>query len=173
MRGPGPGEKHSTVLGLVLGTEWAGRAPRLPGLYVLFVEVREGFVASTRGRRFWLERGLYLYVGSARGPGGLRARLGRHAVRDKRVWWHLDAGTPAKNASVLGGAVLAWRSSGPERRGLEAIVSKCLVSRGAKPVPGFGASDDRECGSHFFYSPWGLCGSLWAATGCLLGLRDR
>ena len=172
MREPGPRGKHGRVLGLVLGTGWAERVPRLPGLYVLFVEVKEGFAASTRGRRFWLERGLYLYVGSARGPGGLRARLGRHAAREKRVWWHIDAVTSSNNALVLGAAFLAWRNGGPAGSGMEAVVSGCLVSRGAKPVPGFGASDDRMCSSHFFYSPWGLCESLWAATRCLLGLRD-
>jgi Uri superfamily endonuclease len=37
--------------------------------------------------------GWYLYVGSARGPGGLEARLARHERRlgpDKRAHWHID-----------------------------------------------------------------------------------
>ena len=35
--------------------------------------------------------GTYVYVGSALGPGGLRARVGRHAsTAAKRKRWHID-----------------------------------------------------------------------------------
>ena len=37
-----------------------------------------------------LHRGVYLYVGSARGPGGLAARLRRHARPVDRLHWHVD-----------------------------------------------------------------------------------
>lgn len=35
--------------------------------------------------------GLYLYVGSAWGPGGLAARVGRHIRGDGKPRWHIDA----------------------------------------------------------------------------------
>ncbi|MGC9523845.1 MAG: GIY-YIG nuclease family protein, partial [Anaerolineae bacterium] len=34
--------------------------------------------------------GTYLYVGSAWGPGGLRARLSRHLRGSPKVRWHVD-----------------------------------------------------------------------------------
>ncbi len=56
------------------------------GSYVLLLEVEKDF--SIRNWR--LERGLYCYVGSAWGPGGLRARLSRHFSPKKKLRWHID-----------------------------------------------------------------------------------
>ena len=43
-----------------------------------------------RTRRICFEPGLYCYAGSALGPGGLAARLKRHAAGCKRQHWHID-----------------------------------------------------------------------------------
>ena len=37
-----------------------------------------------------LSRGYFIYVGSAFGPGGLKARVGHHLGYSKRPHWHLD-----------------------------------------------------------------------------------
>ena len=37
-----------------------------------------------------VEPGYYLYVGSAFGPGGLRARVQRHISESKKKYWHID-----------------------------------------------------------------------------------
>jgi Uri superfamily endonuclease len=37
-----------------------------------------------------LPAGRYLYCGSAKGRGGLKARLSRHMRRGKSVRWHVD-----------------------------------------------------------------------------------
>lgn len=34
--------------------------------------------------------GYYVYVGSAFGPGGVAARVGRHFRREKTLRWHMD-----------------------------------------------------------------------------------
>ncbi len=86
--------------------------------------------------------GLVLYVGSAWGPGGLAARLGRHLRGDGKPHWHIDAlrrwATP----------VALWIAPGEH---LECNWARALVD-----LPGvriamsrFGASDCR-CPSHLF-----------------------
>jgi Uri superfamily endonuclease len=65
--------------------------PARPGTYVLVLRcsttrtVQIGRIGAVR-----LSPGWYLYVGSAFGPGGLRARIGHHARRAARPHWHVD-----------------------------------------------------------------------------------
>lgn len=91
--------------------------------------------------------GWYLYVGSARGAGGLRARLLRHERRlgpTKRAHWHLDL---LREHCTWGGA---WVRPSEERlecawaQSLASLPDACLV------VPGFGASDCR-CAAHLVH----------------------
>jgi Uri superfamily endonuclease len=113
------------------------------GAYVVAVSlaaplaIRLGGAASAR-----LRSGRYLYCGSAYGPGGLRARLGRHFRKGKSIRWHVDQLTTA--GEVLG----AWAvPAGDECE---------LVRRlGFLPVPvdGFGASDCAHCRSHLLRWP--------------------
>ncbi len=37
-----------------------------------------------------IQPGYYIYVGSAFGPGGLAARVGRHLRKEKTLRWHID-----------------------------------------------------------------------------------
>ena len=37
-----------------------------------------------------LQAGDYLYIGSARGAGGIAARLSRHFKAEKKAHWHID-----------------------------------------------------------------------------------
>ena len=56
------------------------------GSYILLIKVNEEFSI----KRWRFEEGIYCYVGSAWGTGGLRARLNRHFSRKKRFRWHVD-----------------------------------------------------------------------------------
>ena len=86
-----------------------------------------------------LPPGLYLYAGSAWGPGGVRARVGRHLRQPKVPRWHIDRLT--ETAAVE--RVIAF----PGAR--ECEIADFAVARGAQvPVPGFGASDCRRCEAH-------------------------
>ncbi|MCB1757378.1 MAG: GIY-YIG nuclease family protein, partial [Gammaproteobacteria bacterium] len=61
------------------------------GTYLLMLESR-GHLMIEVGKRgaMALEPGFYLYVGSAFGPGGIKARVGRHLSADKPLRWHID-----------------------------------------------------------------------------------
>ncbi len=89
-----------------------------------------------------LPPGRYLYAGSARGPGGLRARLARHLRRQKPRHWHLDWLTSASPAlvSICGFATFATAG--------ECDLVDWLTARTAAPIAGFGASDCRRCTAH-------------------------
>ena len=67
------------------------RIPAAPGAYVvLFQAVRPvAFRAGALGA-LELPPGWLMYVGSARGPGGLAARVGRHLCGTGRPRWHVD-----------------------------------------------------------------------------------
>lgn len=117
------------------------------GSYLLGISLDES-VALTVGRlgRFAFPSGYYVYVGSARGPGGLSARLARHRRREKRLQWHVDY--------LLARARLVevWTVVSDQR--LECAWAQAVMGlTGAQvPVPRFGASDCR-CLAHLVYFP--------------------
>ena len=83
--------------------------------------------------------GEYVYIGSAQGPGGLRARLSRHLTSKViHPHWHIDAVRACMNLVsfqyLIGAAV--------ECNWVQALVS---LPGASVPVPGLGASDCR-CG---------------------------
>ena len=121
--------------------------PRSPGTYLLVLHLdRDRTIRVGRLGEFRFPAGHYLYVGGARGPGGLRARLQRHLRGGARLHWHVDYlrrwATPVE----------AWYAPGSQRReclwqtALQTEASLCL------PVRGFGASDCC-CPAHLFFSP--------------------
>jgi histidyl-tRNA synthetase len=117
----------------------AASAPACAGAYVLLVVLAAPLELMVP-RRATLAPGRYLYCGSAKGPGGLRARLGRHMRRGKTVRWHIDRLTEA--GAVPG----AWVVPGGDECALAAALAHLEV-----PVPGFGSSDCATCRSHLFF----------------------
>lgn len=115
----------------------ASEAPIEPGAYVLLVELaapleaRAGKVCAT------LTPGRYLYCGSAKGPGSLRARLGRHMRRGKTRRWHIDQLT--ESGRVLG----AWVAPDGDECALVTMLAHLPA-----PLDGFGSSDCPRCRSH-------------------------
>jgi len=90
--------------------------------------------------------GAYTYIGSALGPGGLAARVGRHLRTRKRLHWHIDYLLDVANIQEV------WGIDSEER--LECVwAGRLLRSAGARViVPHFGASDC-DCSTHLIY--WG------------------
>ena len=84
-----------------------------------------------------LPAGRYLYCGSAKGRGGLKARLSRHMRRGKSVRWHVDQLT--EQGFVIG----AWIFPGGDECRLVQICSHLPM-----PIAGFGSSDCATCRSH-------------------------
>ena len=118
------------------------------GLYVLVLTLEEDLRVVTRGGRvFDLPRGVYLYVGSARGPGGVESRVRRHASKSKKLFWHIDHVTSDPRARVLG--YFAVTDVCIRERDLSTLLSGVF-----EPVKGFGSSDDPAAVSHMFRCRW-------------------
>jgi len=86
-------------------------------------------------------KGYYAYVGSARR--GMRSRVARHLVREKRKRWYVDWLTT--QPGVVPVAVASTTLTG-----LECRIAATLSSRTDMRVDGFGCSDC-ECESHLFH----------------------
>lgn len=115
--------------------------PAAPGAYVLVLDLTRPLTLriATLGQAE-LPRGRYCYAGSARGPGGLRARIRRHARRGGRTHWHVDH--LARAATLTG----FWAVPGVTECALAEIVREIPGAR--IPVLGFGSSDCRICPAH-------------------------
>jgi Uri superfamily endonuclease len=119
------------------------QAPPCSGAYVLVIDLDRPLAIALPGRDpRCLPPGRYLYCGSARGPGGLKARLARHMRRGKRRHWHVDLLTEA--GRVAG----AWIVPGGDECALVAALSHLPM-----PISGFGSSDCRRCRSHLLLQP--------------------
>lgn len=117
-----------------------------PGTYALLLRLDSPQrIQVGRLGEFPFPAGWYLYLGSARGPGGLAARLARHRrVSDKRFHWHIDY------LRAVATPIEAWTVASDVRL-------ECHWARAAATLPGativaprFGASDCR-CASHLYY----------------------
>lgn len=126
------------------GVPW----PILPGTYLLVLRATTP-VSLSVGRlgTFALPAGLYGYVGSAHGPGGLAARLARHLQPHKQIHWHIDALTALLPIVAIQATAAAER--------LECEWVQRLLAQGASaPIPGFGSSDCRAgCPAHLLRLP--------------------
>lgn len=119
--------------------------PPLPGTYaLLFAAPRP--VRRRIGKLGTLEApaGYALYIGSARGPGGLAARVSRHRRASGARRWHIDY---LRGAAKVAEVWFATGSAGGECGWAAAAASL----RGAcVPLTGFGSSDCR-CRAHLFW----------------------
>lgn len=112
------------------------------GSYSLVIELSRGAeveVGSLGTTAF--EPGVYIYNGSANGPGGFK-RVERHISGPENIHWHIDHLMSLKEAEV----VAAVRSFGTD--------AECEVSEALDfdCVEGFGCSDC-GCRSHLFQAP--------------------
>lgn len=124
--------------------------PPEPGSYLLVLWM--GKDAALQGGPFppvLLPAGVYIYCGSARGPGGIRARAGRHLRGGGARHWHIDRLLPRTKPMAV------WARTGPSR--LECAWARALAGEGrfSAPAPRFGASDCR-CPAHLWHTCLGL-----------------
>ncbi len=122
--------------------------PSETGAYVLLIELGAPLaleVAKLPRAAAALPAGRYAYCGSAYGPGGLKARIGRHLRADKALRWHVD------HLTAVGRIVDAQAVPGGRECDL---LDRLLEAPGAAvPVPGFGSSDCRACPAHLVALP--------------------
>jgi Uri superfamily endonuclease len=114
------------------------------GTYALILKsVTNALIQVGRWGELRLQPGYYIYIGSAFGPGGVRARVSRHLQTDKRNHWHIDYlrdhVTPLQT----------WVSY--EAKHLEHEWAGILFEiPGMTPIQNFGCSDCK-CYSHLFH----------------------
>lgn len=111
------------------------------GAYALLVRLDRAVEIALPGTRpVRLEPGWFAYCGSARGPGGMRARLRRHMRRDKALHWHVD------RLTIEAAGIVAV----PFAEGDECRLVAALLDGGDFEVAaaGFGSTDCRACDSH-------------------------
>ncbi|ASJ12912.1 GIY-YIG nuclease family protein [Thermococcus thioreducens] len=102
----------------------------MKGAYFLVIHLPEEREITTKGRRFVLRKGYYVYVGSA--MNSLEKRVARHFRKDKKLHWHIDF--LLRDAELLRAYMI------PSGKRLEEKLS-AEVSRHGEAVKGFGASD--------------------------------
>ena len=91
-----------------------------------------------------LQPGYYVYLGSALGPGGLRARIAHHQKPSSRPHWHIDYLRAHTRFHCV------WFSYSPRRREHQWARAAQRMSGAKIPLFGFGASDC-DCRSHFYF----------------------
>lgn len=126
---------------------WSTSPPNsnLKGTYCLLMELPV-FRKIKVGRLGWLEfqLGYYLYLGSAFGPGGLKARINRHLKSIKKYRWHIDY---LRRFCSMDSVYFST-----EAKNLECVWSNHLssIKNIQNSHQGFGSSDC-SCFAHLFY----------------------
>jgi Uri superfamily endonuclease len=138
---------------------WTRSAARLPhacGAYALLIMLDQPIELPRRFRGRRLPKGCYCYVGSARGPGGIRGRCARHLRSAAMRHWHVDW--------LIAGAVDRRVTAFPGQSECE-LLGRLLGIQGVSvPVPGFGSTDCRRCPSHLLAVDYA---SLHVLCGCV------
>ncbi|UCF92140.1 MAG: GIY-YIG nuclease family protein [Desulfobacterales bacterium] len=116
-----------------------------PGTYAL-VLVSAADVGLPIGKfgELHVRPGFYIYVGSAFGPGGLKARLAHHRHISRRPRWHIDYLRAVTRLEAV------WYTYDPARREHQWSEVLSQSPNAAVPLPGFGSSDCR-CASHLYF----------------------
>jgi Uri superfamily endonuclease len=116
-----------------------------PGTYTLILScANNARIQVGRLGTMQLQRGYYVYLGSALGPGGLRARIAHHQKLSTQPHWHIDhlrAHTRLRSV---------WLRYDGRRREHEWARAILKVKDATIPVPGYGASDC-SCPSHVYF----------------------
>jgi Uri superfamily endonuclease len=116
-----------------------------PGTYTLILSstiekpINIGKLATLQ-----LKHGYYVYIGSAFGPGGLKARIKHHLNPSSRPHWHIDYLRPTLNLREI------WYTFDQTRREHQWAEIHAVTRNARMPLPGFGSSDCR-CLSHLFF----------------------
>ena len=126
--------------------ELVGTLNSQPGTYAIVLRCAgEGRIMIGRLGEFQLKKGHYVYIGSAFGAGGVRARMIRHHRDEKVRYWHIDY---LREQMPL---VEAWYTHDAERR--EHLWVEVMTDLNFVPYSkGFGSSDC-GCYSHLFHAP--------------------
>ena len=120
------------------------RLPRAPGTYALLLRLETGgeLRIGQWGRKPFAP-GWYVYIGSALGPGGLRARVGHHLRPATHPRWHIDYLRRAAEVRSV------WFGADGQRREHEWARALASAWRSGVAVERFGCSDC-GCPAHLY-----------------------
>ena len=131
--------------------------PNSPGAYAIELLLSEPLTITVgQFGEFKFPQGVYIYSGSAFGPGGLSARLGRHMrAKSKKPHWHIDylrEITHMRDCCYIL-AITGITNGKPVECGWgQALMT---VPGAVVPVRGFGASDcPSACHAHLVCFPF-------------------
>ena len=120
--------------------------PLCKGYYLLIIQVTRNLsIMVGRLGEFSFKKGYYIYVGSAHGASGIRGRVKRHLIKNKKRVWHIDNLTINENVAVK--SIITICS---ETLKGESFLSTNLMKVFNSAVPRFGSSDTKDY-SHLFY----------------------
>lgn len=117
------------------------------GVYYLVINLLQDLVIDVGGLgRITLNKGIYVYVGSGKGLGGVYRRISRHFLKNKKSFWHIDYLTTNSQTQVIGAVAVINKTLN------ESFLSKLLMGdRCFKPaVKGFGCSDIKSDSTHLY-----------------------
>ena len=118
-----------------------------PGSYALLLQAdRRQTVRIGRLGPLAVQPGCYVYVGSALGSGGVRARVGHHVRLAARPHWHIDY---LRRAAALRHVWYSYDSVRWEHAWADIFAH---LPDASIPLPGFGASDC-ACLTHLYFFP--------------------
>jgi Uri superfamily endonuclease len=127
------------------GKHMATKSHSAKGTYMLLIRLDQAHELNVgRLGSFPFPPGWYAYVGSALGPGGLDARVARHARKIKRTHWHVDY------LLKYGVLVETWQLECPNRLECHWATTLARSPNAQRAVYRFGASDCR-CPGHLVY----------------------
>jgi Uri superfamily endonuclease len=116
-----------------------------PGSYALILQSHStASVQIGRLRQIDIHPGYYICVGSAFGPGGVRARVLRHCCMNKNKHWHIDY---LREFAAPLAVWISYETEKLEHRWAQIFYKASEMT----PIQGFGSSDCK-CYSHLFHT---------------------
>lgn len=116
-----------------------------PGTYALVLTCQKAITLRIgRLGDLALKPGVYVYVGSALGPGGLSARIAHHRRIAARPHWHIDHLRAACDLAEI------WFATSSGRHEHSWAKAMARLPGATVPMPGFGSSDC-ACEAHLLW----------------------
>jgi Uri superfamily endonuclease len=116
-----------------------------PGTYALVLACQNTSTLRIGGLGdLALQPGVYVYVGSAFGPGGLSARIKHHGQIAARPHWHIDY------LRAICDLAEVWYTTSAGRHEHSWGKAVAQMAGATVPMPGFGSSDC-ACEAHLFW----------------------
>ena len=117
-----------------------------PGTYALILlSSSQEIIQIGRLGPLRIKPGYYIYIGSAFGPGGLKARVSHHRRISKPPSWHVDY---LRAVTYLRGVWYTYDSIHREHQWVEVMLR---MRNASIPLEGFGSSDC-SCKSHLIFN---------------------